>query len=212
MTKTYVALIADTVASRALLPKARARLQSDLQAALPLLNRRWRAHLAARFAVTLGDELQALFLPGAPLWDITHLLRARFADVHWVIACGRGPISTPLAPTAPEVDGPCFHQARRALNDAKQRRLVYAFGGFDPRVEGCAAYYSALYWGWTAKQRQAALWWRCAPGRGPFQVDLGRRVERMQPSAVSHMRRRMAWPLVERGDRMFRDLLEVRAP
>ena len=29
------------------------------------------------------------------------------------------------------------------------------------------------------------------------------------PSAVSHLRRRMAWPLVAAGDKMFRALLEA---
>src|SRR6266571_1683215 len=115
MSKRYVAIIADATASRLLPPARRARLQQDARAAAQQLNRGY-----ARFAVTLGDELQCL-LPGPePVWEIAHQIRARLPAVDWVVACGLGPISTPLAPTAPEIDGPCFHEARAALDLAKR--------------------------------------------------------------------------------------------
>src|SRR5437879_2414346 len=101
MSKSYVALIADAVASRDLPPASRARLQADARAAVKHLNQRYRRVLAARFAVTLGDELQCLFPTPQPVWDVAHDLRARLPTVDWVVACGRGPITTPLARTAP---------------------------------------------------------------------------------------------------------------
>src|SRR2546422_1054279 len=69
MSKSYIALIADAIASRELPAATRARLQADARAAVKDLNRRYRGVLAARFAVTLGDELQCLLptpQPGAP--------------------------------------------------------------------------------------------------------------------------------------------------
>src|SRR6266705_5452305 len=60
MSKTYIALIADAIASRELPPAARARLQADARTAVKDLNQRYRRVLAARFAITLGDELQCL--------------------------------------------------------------------------------------------------------------------------------------------------------
>src|SRR5258708_11793638 len=123
-TRSYVALIADATASRALAPARRARLQTDVRAVLKELNRRFARALAARFAVTLGDELQCLLPTAAPVWEIAHHIRSRLAQVDWVVACGRGAISTPLAPTAPEMDGPCFHEAPRAMERAKRQRLV----------------------------------------------------------------------------------------
>src|SRR5207244_3433246 len=104
---------------------------------------------AAGVAVTLGDELQCLPPTPQPVWDVAHDLRARLPTVDWVVACGRGPITTPLAPTAPEIDGPCFHEARAAMDSAKHERLVFAFGGFTAALEPLASYYSALYWSWT---------------------------------------------------------------
>src|SRR2546422_4236018 len=110
MSKSYVALIADAIASRELPPAARARLQADARAAAKDLNQRYRRVLAARFAVTLGDELQCLLPTPQPVWDLAHDLRARLPTVDWVVACGPGPITTPPAPPAPPMDGPRFHQ------------------------------------------------------------------------------------------------------
>ena len=203
MSKRYVALIADATASRQLPPARRARLQQDARAAAQQLNRGYARVLAARFAVTLGDELQCL-LPGpAPVWEIAHQIRARLPAVDWVVACGLGPISTPLAPTAPEIDGPCFHEARAALDRAKRLRLVFTFGGFPQALDPLASYYGGLYWSWTPRQRRAATLLRLGD---PATAARALGVDR---SAVSHLARRMAWPLVAAGDKMFRTLLET---
>src|SRR6184192_900141 len=197
MSKTYVALIADAIASRELPPAARARLQADARTAVKDLNQRYRRVLAARFAVTLGDELQCLLPTPQPVWDVAHDLRARLPTVDWVVACGRGPITTPLAPTAPEIDGPCFHEARAAMDRAKRERLVFAFGGFTSALEPLASYYSALYWSWTPRQRRTATLLRVGdPAAAAARLDVDR-------SAISHLARRMAWPLVAAGDRCF---------
>lgn len=205
MSRLYVALIADAVASRALPPAARARLQADVRAAIKQLNQRYARVLAARFAVTLGDELQCLLPTARPVWEIAHQVRARLAAVDWVVACGRGTVTTPLAPTAPEMDGPCFHEARAAMERAKQVRQVFAFGGFDARLEPLASYYSALYWSWTPRQRRTAALLRVGDAAAAAaRLDVDR-------SAISHLARRMAWPLVAAADKMFRAFLEADA-
>src|SRR3989475_9091541 len=131
--------------------------------------------------------------PRSTLFPYTTLfrsIRARFPEIAWVVACGRGPISTPLATTAPEVDGPCFHAARAALERAKPGRLVFALGGFPAALEPLVSYYSALYWSWTPRQRRAATLLRLgSPAAAAAQLHVDR-------SAISHLARRMAWPLV----------------
>ena len=210
-TGLFVAFIADAVASRALAPAARARLQQDLRDALPRFNRRWRTALAARFAVTLGDELQCLLSSAAPVWEIAHALRAELQAVDWVVACGRGAVATKLHSgiSAPEVDGPCFHHARAALEDAKARNQLLAFRGFshaDAALAGLASYYCALHWGWTPRQRRTAKWLRASdPTRAAEELDV-------QRSAISHLSRRMAWPLVAAGDTILRTLLDPNPP
>lgn len=203
MSKAFVALIADAVASRTLAPPARARLQTRLRAAMPVYSRRWRRHLAAAFAVTLGDELQCLLAGAEPLWEIAHRLRLDFPEVDWIVACGRGPLTTPIPPraTAPELDGPCFHGARSALEAAKRNHLLFTFSGFGPGPEPFALYYSALYWSWTPRQRRAATLLRLGP---PAEAAAALGVDR---SAVSHLAGRMAWPLVAAGDKMFREAI-----
>lgn len=207
----YIALIADAVASRGLVPARRGRLQAQLRTALTEFNRRYRHDLAARFGITQGDELQCLLVSAAPVWDIAHAIRARFAETDWVIGCGRGTVTTPLTgkETAPEVDGPCFHEARAAVEAAKRERRLFAFRGFgaaDVALNGCASYYSALYWRWTRRQREAAATWRFAWRPTEAAAAPAARLG-VVPSAVSHLRRRMAWPLVAAGDKMFRALL-----
>lgn len=206
MTTAYVAFLADVMASRDLSRPQRAALQRDLGRTAQEFNARYRRHLAARFAVTLGDELQGLFVNAAPVWEVSHDLRRRFPTVEWIVACGRGALSTPLrrGATAPELDGPCFHAARRALEDAKREGLVLAFAGFDAAVSGCAAYYAALYRGWTARQRALATAQRARP---EARLDELSRMLGVGPSAISHLRRRTAWPLVAVGDKVFQDLL-----
>jgi hypothetical protein len=198
MTTQYIALIGDAVASRRLSAAARARLQADIRASLDVVNRRWRRAIAARFALTLGDQFQGLLTEADAAWETSHWLRAELDQVDWVVAAGRGPIHTPLARSAPEVDGPCFHHAREALDAAKRGRLVLAFGGFGTGLEGFTQYYAALYWGWTPRQRRAASWLRVAP---PADVAARLKIGR---SAVSHLAGRMGWKLVAAADAVFR--------
>jgi hypothetical protein len=201
MATSYVALIGDAVASRRLSRAARTQLQSGLRDSLQEVNRRWRRVIAARFAVTLGDQFQGLLSGTEALWEITHRLRVAVPQVDWVMAGGRGSIHTALARVAPEVDGPCFHRARDALESARRRRLLLAFGGFGRGLEGFAEYYSAMYWGWTPRQRRAASALRTMP---PAEAAASLGISR---SAVSHLASRMAWRLVAAGDEAFRQRL-----
>jgi len=202
----YVALIADVVASRARTPRARAALQQRLRELARALNARFRAHLAARAAVTLGDELQALFTGPVPVWPVAHELRLAIPDVEWVVACGKGELTTPLhrGVTAPELDGPCYHAARAALDDAKREGQVFAFGGFDAAVDGYARYYSALYRGWSTGQRLLANAQRARPAAKLKELA---KLVGVAPTSISHRRRRMAWHLVVLGDTMFQEVL-----
>jgi len=210
MTHIYFALIGDVIASRTLPAGERARLQRHLRDAIPAFNRRWRTSLAARFAITLGDEWQCLLTSVGPVLEIAGTIRATLAEVDWVIACGRGPVTTPLAKgvTAPEVDGPCFHEARAALQTAKRSRRLFAVGGFGPAenaLTGFASYDAALHWSWTPRQRLTAkLLRRGGPAVAAQQLRIGR-------SAVSHLAGRMAWPLVAAGDSIFHAMLTAAA-
>lgn len=206
MSRRYVALIGDAIRSRDLTPARRRRLQSQLDRVLDDLNRRWRRTVVAGFTIVLGDQFEGLLADTSAVWELSHQIRAELTDMDWVIAAGRGAVTTSLAKRAAAVDGPCFHRAREALHAAKAERRVCTFAGFgrhDAVLNGLARYYSALYWGWTARQREAANLLRVLD-RTDVAARLG--VDR---SAVSHLARRLGWRLVTRGDRVFRQLLEA---
>lgn len=198
----YIAVLGDAIASRALEPAARALLQERLRGALAAANRRWRSALAARFGIVLGDQFEGLLRHRAALWDVVQFLRAELAGADWVIACSLGRVATPLARTAAEMDGPAFHRGRETLEAAKREGRILAFAGFDPAVDALARHHAALYWSWTARQREVAVLLRVHPPAGVAE-RLG--VDR---SAVSHVARRLRWRLVASADRSFRDLLE----
>ena len=80
---------------------------------------------------------------------------------------------------------------------------MLAFEGFNPLLDAFAQYYSALYWSWTPRQRRAANELRT---RGESLLQLADRLG-IVPSALSHLRRRMAWTLVATGDKVFQDLI-----
>ncbi|HEV8305855.1 MAG TPA: SatD family protein [Gemmatimonadales bacterium] len=128
MSKAYIALIADAVASRRLPPPARARLQARLRAALPAYTRRWRRHVAAAFGVALGDEVQGLLSAAEPLWEITHRLRLDFPEVEWVIACGRGALATPPPPLSHGGPPPLSSTGRASTPPAAPSRRRSATG------------------------------------------------------------------------------------
>jgi hypothetical protein len=205
-TPRYVALLADIVASRARPARARGALQQRLRALAGEINDRYRRQLAARCAVTLGDELQALFTSAAPIWEVAHELRLSLPDVEWVVACGKGTLTTPLhrGVTAPELDGPCFHAARAALDAAKGDGVVFSFAWFDATLDGLARYYSALYRGWSARQRALATAQRARPNARLKELA---HLIGAPPTSISHRRRRMAWSLVAQGDKVLQDLL-----
>lgn len=206
MTKNdnYVAILGDAVQSRALAARARTAMQEELRSTLASVNRRWRRELAASFVIALGDQFEGLLRSDAPLWDVLHALRAGLEGTEWIFVAARGPIATPLAKTAIEVDGPCFHAARSTLETAKAEGQVLAFAGFADAVAPLARYYSALYASWTARQRRTATLLRT--------LDAARVADRLgvDRSAVSHLARRMGWSLVEAGDREFQRILEAK--
>src|SRR2546426_1016589 len=93
--------------------------------------------------------------------------------------------------------------ARAAMHRAKRQRQVFAFGRFAPALEPPASSSPALSWSWTPRQRRTATLLRLGdPAAAAARLDVDR-------SAISHLARRMAWPLVAAGDKMFRALLEA---
>lgn len=119
----YWALIGDVVGSRRVAD--RARLQARLERVLRDLNRGWGEALAARFALTLGDEFQALFRGPDALPAAVERVCHGLVGTGVRFGVGWGELATPLRRRAVGMDGPCFHRARAAIESARRgRRLV----------------------------------------------------------------------------------------
>lgn len=166
----YVAVIGDIRASRQ--RDDRAALQREFQAALNQASDRFRREdgKTRLFAptsgptITTGDEFQALFDTPTGVepfvLDVTeamHPIKLRFG-------IGLGSLDTELKEEAIGMDGPCFHEARDALNLSKEQDAwvrVQGFGRrFDPSLNGVLDLIEAVREDWTDRQREFAFAYR----------------------------------------------------
>lgn len=163
----YVAVIGDIRSSRN--HGDRGKLQQRFADAIEAAaDRRKRssevASPAAGPTITTGDEFQVLFQASAGvapfLVDVTELMfpvRLRFG-------LGLGSLETPLREEAVGMDGPCFHEARSALERADEEDAwvrVAGFGGrFDPSLDAVFDLVAAVRDDWTDRQREFATAYR----------------------------------------------------
>ncbi len=113
----FLALIGDVEASRQV--ENRARLQRELERATARVNQVLGPALASPLTLTAGDEVQALFRdPAAAVDAVVEVADAVF-PARLVHGLGLGPLETDLGPDPALLDGPCFHRARQALQEAR---------------------------------------------------------------------------------------------
>lgn len=114
----YAAIKGDLISSRKL--PDRALVQKKLMGAMKAANTVLSTWVVSKFIVTHGDEFQALLnLDGARRFlDIYELVSEHLNQVSFRLALGVGEIETPLQPTAIGMDGPAWHRAKQALDQA----------------------------------------------------------------------------------------------
>jgi len=230
-TPPYVALIGDIVASRDLPPKRRAALQQELRNWLDDdLNAALGPHLAAPLTLTAGDELQGLFRKPSAVVRVVQELTDRMFQLpeqpRILFGVGRGALSTGSVPAPPAhagnpalLDGPAFHNARRALEHAQDEGGWARFVGFgeppddtttDEVLDALFTLMATIRDQWTAKQGELSHRMRAVGGEGEdlkSQSDLARHLC-VSPSVVSEtLKAARHWALVE-GENAARHLLE----
>jgi len=143
------ALIGDVVGSREL--DDRAEVQRTLAELLESLNHRFwgggdsEASLAAPIKLTAGDEMQALLRAPAPTVEIVVSIADALYPVEVVWGLGMGSISTDLVEDVALVDGPCFHHAREAVEDAADRGAWLQARGFpEPFSDSLSALFQLI--------------------------------------------------------------------
>ncbi len=111
----YFAVIADLIRSREI--KDRAEAQKQIAAALDRVNQRYKAELASKFTLTLGDEFQGLLNSGAKLCRIIDELDALTRPYRCRFGIGLGSMATEINPEASiGADGEAYWRAREAIN------------------------------------------------------------------------------------------------
>jgi len=152
------AVIGDMVKSTALTARARAKAQLDFDRLIALLNQRFRRSIAARFVITTGDEFQGLLHDASIIPDIVWLIESEYHNRDVRLGFGHGRLHTPLKTVALNIDGPVFHHARAAIDQAGRRRLLggvfEGFGAYDPVLTGYAQILRHTRERMTLKQRQ----------------------------------------------------------
>lgn len=115
----YGAAILDVVGSKVM--DNRERLQDRLNEAIGDFNARFRNLLPVPAGITIGDEWE--FLTGAPKYSYELIQwfqdTLRLARIEVYAGLGIGGLSTAMGPEIRQMDGSCFHLARRAVAIAK---------------------------------------------------------------------------------------------
>jgi hypothetical protein len=188
-TTLYIALLGDLVGSREV--PDRPQLQTRLKKALRLLAGRQplRSLLAAGPEITAGDEFQLLLrvdpltCAGQAATQFVVELTEELRPTPVAFGAGLGALSTGVSGPVRELDGPCFHLARQALQAAKKEgRWVVAegFAPFDDTVNSVLRLTGDIRRGWTDRQLEIIKVRRNLP----VQRDVARKL-RVSPSVVS---------------------------
>lgn len=200
---TYFALIGDVVGSRDL--PDRAAVQRKLAETILTLNEHVGASLAAPLKLTAGDELQGLLAEPAAVVDILMAVADALhpAAVAWGL--GSGPLTTDLSEDVALLDGPCFHRAREAVDEAaarggwlRQRGLTAPHGDVLTALFGLTW---AIRSGWTATQLRYV-----ADARAMLQQEVAVR-HGVSKQAVSKSLDAARFSAVRDGEEAARELL-----
>ncbi len=124
----YCVVIGDVVGSRHL--PNRGSFQQLFFQALDTVNGEFRTHLVSRLTVTLGDEFQGVLGTPVPSFRMIARIQDLLRPVPLRFGVGLGEIVTEVRPEAVGMDGPAFHRAREALEEARE------LGGSRVRIRG----------------------------------------------------------------------------
>ena len=204
-----VALIADIVHSRRFHGKARERLQQKLQLILDELNGTYEEALLSRFTITIGDEFQTLLHTAEPLADLLWDLESALPEVELRIGIGHGKLDTELKQEAVGMDGPVWHQARDAVEQAKRESLGGGvFRGFknadDEVLNGMARLLYHVRSQWTDRQKSVIRLLRDPTTAS--QTEVARRLK-LSRQAVHNRLKSTGWSAWSDAEKAFRQVL-----
>lgn len=132
--KPYIVIIGDIINSRKI--EKRGEVQEKLKQILRDINEKYKEDIASPFMITLGDEFQGLLHNGRNALKIIEELRSNLYPVRIRVGIGIGSVSTKLEQIETrEIDGPCYYNARNAIEYLKKNEKRYHSDEADTRIE-----------------------------------------------------------------------------
>jgi hypothetical protein len=201
----FLAVVGDVEGSRELAD--RAGFQRRLTSVLSLVNGILGPNrLAAEVRITAGDEVQGLLSDPAALVEVAVAVADHLHPVRVVLGAGWGPLTTDPGPDVALLDGPCFHRARRSLEEARRRGTWVRVEGLAPLEDGTLSalfgLMGAIRSRWTEKQAGYAR-----EAREGLQKDVAERAG-VSPSVVSESLKAARFDAVLEGAEAARRILE----
>ncbi|GAB4257039.1 SatD family protein [Deferrisoma sp.] len=205
---SFLCLTADVVSSRAH-PGSAQRLRQ----AAERVNARRAQGLAVPFSVTVGDEVQALFVDAEAALEAELDLRLLLFPLRLHCGLGVGPVEGPIEDRTGGMQGECFLRSREALAEAKRHGdgLTWISSGnppLDDAANACFLALAAVEARWTEKQARALE----AVREVGTQVQAARRLGISQPSLHLRLKAAHAGPYLEARGRLARFLTASHLP
>lgn len=151
---SYVALIGDLVGSRDM--DDRSSVQELVRQAIDELNEELGETTVAPITLTGGDEWKTLIDKPSRVVDVIDRMSDALHPLQVRWGAGRGELHTPLVEEVGALDGPCFHYARAAIEEAsREKKWVHVKGFLPLHDEVLSALFSvlgALRTSWTDHQ------------------------------------------------------------
>ncbi|MCB1162333.1 MAG: hypothetical protein H6693_07185 [Candidatus Latescibacteria bacterium] len=203
----YIAVIGDLVGSRRLGDDARFGLQDRMQKRFSALRTAGSPGIAARPLITIGDEFQGLFANEAAGYSALLTLMRDLVELSRPVAVrfglGLGTLSTAMRPDALGMDGPCFHNARAALEDTRKRDLLCQLrtpGGEARLWSTLASFALRQRERWSSAQCEAILLFETGLNWKQVASELGisRSAVSLRQKAAGYALFSEAWEILER--------------
>lgn len=111
----YIAILGDIIDSK--MTENRNDVQNKLKQTLEIINDKYSANIIARFSIIYGDGFQGLMQISNETMNIISEIELAMYPVKFRFGIGIGNISTDISNNVYEIDGECFHFARKVLNN-----------------------------------------------------------------------------------------------
>ena len=117
-------------------------MQIKFQNLVKYLNKKYSEQILSKFVITLGDEFQGLLRSSIFIPEMISDLEDNFPDRVLRAGVGFGLLHTAVPEQAINVDGPALHNARFAIEKAKEKNLLggvfVGFENLDKVLDGIA--------------------------------------------------------------------------